>query len=195
MSLRRLLRPLAIAAFAAVAANAHAVAPGLPEDSAESGAPPSEYEVKAAFLYNFALYVRWPEEAFERPDAPLVFAVLGDDPFGQVLDETVADKRAQERTIVIRRFAKLRDVGHCHVLFVPRTEVTDLPRLLELLGAKPVLLVGEEQNFAVRGGAVNFFLEQKRVRFEINPDAARPRELRISSKLLKLAHIVSARRS
>lgn len=151
---------------------------------------PSEYEVKAGFLYNFSLFVRWPDKAFESPQAPLVFGVYGKDPFGRTLDRTLAGKRAHDREIFTRRIQRPEDIQGCHLLFVPRSTTEELRRILDHVAGQPILLVGEQENFATQGGMINFYLDQSRVRFEINPEEARRREVRISSKLLGLARIV-----
>lgn len=164
------------------------------ESQGQSGSP-DEYEVKAGFLYNFSLFVRWPDHAFENPGSPLVFGVYGRDPFGRVLDRTLAGKRAHDREIVIRRFHRPQDVQGCHLLFVPRSSPEDLRRLFPQIAGLPILLVGEQEDFATQGGLISFYLEQSRVRFEINPEEARRREIRISSKLLGLARIVGGERT
>lgn len=153
---------------------------------------PTEYEVKAGFLYNFSLFVRWPDSAFETPQSPIVFAVYGKDPFGRTLDRTLAGKRAHDREIVVRRIQRPQDIQGCHLLFVPSSSADELRRIFAQVAGQPVLLVGEQEGFAAQGGLINFYLEQNRVRFEINPEEARRREVRISSKLLGLARIVGA---
>lgn len=167
---------------------------GSPSAGVRSNEPqsPSEYEVKAGFLFNFALFVHWPASAFDKEDSPIVFAVVGRDPFGRVLDAALASKRIHERPIEIRRFRRAQDVERCHVLFVPGSESENLTLILRQLRNAPVLLVGEKPGFARAGGVVNFYIEAKKVRFEINPETAKERDLRVSSKLLKLARIVGA---
>ncbi len=150
----------------------------------------TEYEVKAGFLYNFSLFVRWPDSAFENSRSPIVFGVYGKDPFGRTLDRTLAGKRAHDREIVIRRIQRPQDINGCHLLFVPQSSTDELRRVFGQVAGQPVLIVGEQDGFATQGGLINFYLEQNRVRFEINPGEARRREVRISSKLLGLARIV-----
>lgn len=164
--------------------------PGFEPAPRPQNETPSEYEVKAGFLYNFSLFVRWPDSAFEGPSSPLIFGVYGEDPFGSVLDRTLAGKRVGEREILIRRFDRLQDIQSCHLLFIPRSSAQELRRIFARFAQRPVLLVGEQAGFASEGGLINFYLEKSRVRFEINPEEARRRELRISSKLLGLARIV-----
>ena len=134
---------------------------------------PSEYEVKAAFLYNFARFVTWPDTAFAGADSPLVIGVFGPDPFGPVLDRTVAGKTAQGRAFVVERYRRLRDVGPCHILFVHPSEHRRLDLVIAQLQRKSVLLVGESEAFCRDGGMVNFILVQRRVRFEMNSSLTR----------------------
>jgi hypothetical protein len=165
------------------------VAGGIPNAQAGSS-PPGEYEVKAAFLYNFAKFVEWPAEAFDDADAPLTIGVLGEDPFGDTLEQTVKGKTANGRKLAIRRFHKVRDLQPCHILFISSSEKRHLSEILDRLKGSSVLTVGEVEGFAKRGGVINFFVEDNRIRFEVNVDAAKRAKLKMSSKLLRLARIV-----
>ena len=150
-----------------------------------------EYLVKAAFLLNFIKYTKWPKGSFEKKDSPIVLAVLGDDPFGELLDKTFKDKLVDGRSIQLNRLSEVPKELDAHLVFV----VADLEdkqreKLFELVGDDPILLAGEEADFAVDGGHCNFVLIDGRVKFEINPTRAKESELSISSELLKLARIV-----
>jgi hypothetical protein len=151
---------------------------------------PTEYEVKAAYLFHFASFVEWPPDVFESPDAPIVIGVLGKDPFDRVLDRTVEGKSLQRRGFVIKRGSSLRALGRLHILFISSSERSRLPQLLAALEDRSVLTVGEADGFAEVGGMVCFTLEDQRVRFEINLAAAREADLEISSQVLKLATVV-----
>ena len=152
---------------------------------------PTEYEVKAAFLYNFAKFVEWPSGAFEDADAPIVIGILGKDPFGPILEQTVGGNTAGGRSLKIRQFARIGDgLKRCHILFISRTAPSPPKQVMERIEGSSVLTVGEVDAFCQDGGIVNFVLQQNRVRFEINPDAAARAGLKISSRLLKLARIV-----
>jgi len=153
-----------------------------------------EYQVKAAFLYNFTRYVKWPKEAFDDERSPIVVAVLGSDPFGITLDKVFAGKTASGRRIQVTRFASTAKLEKCHLLFVPRDETESLPLLAKHLAGAPVLIVGESKDFAVEGGEINFYIDKKKVHFEINKMAAERAKLEISSQLLKLARIVEDKR-
>jgi len=178
-----------------LAAAAIALDCGVARLWAQSDDPPlsasREYAIKAAYLYQFGRYVQWPPDAFANEEAPLVIGILGQAPFGNILDEIARTKRIEKRPIVIRRFATMNEYKPCHILFVVEsTDSVNAAAVLEKVKNAPVLLVGEEPEFAAKGGVVNFFLDENNVRFEINVEAARQRQLKISSKLLSLAKIV-----
>ncbi len=149
-----------------------------------------EAEVKAAFLYHFTGYVEWPASAFASNASPFVIGVLGKSDVFPSLQNVVRGKNWNGRSFAVRHVDTAKEMRECHVLFVASTEAKRLPQILEVLDDAPVLIVGESEGFAQRGGMVNFFMEQNRVRFEINPDAATRVRLTISSKLLNLAKVV-----
>jgi hypothetical protein len=149
-----------------------------------------EYDIKAAFLYNFATFVEWPTAAFPDKESPFVIGVLGQDPFGPTLEDTLRGKTVGGRKIAVKRSDNPRDLGGCQLLFVPGSEWDKAQKILESLKGTPTLTVGEQAGFAAKGGIVNFFVEGKYVRFEINPEAAKRASLKVSSKLLRLARVV-----
>ena len=158
-------------------------------DSADS----SEYLIKAGFIYNFAKLVQWPATAFAQPDSPIVIGILGDDPFGATLDRIVADKKINGRSLVVRRLKWSRDfkeVKDCNILFVSISEKEHIDSVVEMMKQLPVLTIGDAPGFARRGGIMNFTLEDNKVRFEVNVEAAKHADLTISSRLLTLAKIV-----
>lgn len=150
-----------------------------------------EYAIKAAYLYQFGRYVQWPSESFATPQSPLVIGLLGPDPFGGILNEIARTKRLEGRPIVVRQFATMADYTPCHIMFVSAAVPADQKTAaIQQAQGKPILLVGEEPGFAERGGTINFFMEENRIRFEINTEVARQDQLKISSKLLSLARII-----
>jgi hypothetical protein len=155
--------------------------------AAAQEAPPLEYELKAAFLYNFVKFVEWPPDAFAGPRSPLTICVYGDDPFGSSLDEAVRGESLGERSLLVQRPAALGELRDCKVLFVSPSERQRMPEVLSEVGGAPVLTVGDTDGFLRAGGIINFVLEENKVRFLINQDAAERSRLRISSKLLRLA--------
>jgi hypothetical protein len=153
----------------------------------------SEYLIKAGFIYNFAKFVDWPANSFSQGDSPIVIGVLGTDPFGNVLDRIVEDKKIGSRGFVVRRFKwgkDLKDLKECKILFVSASEKAHIDEIVQSVKGLPILTVGETPSFAERGGIIRFTLEDNRVRFEVNVDAARQAELNISSRLLTLAKII-----
>ncbi len=158
--------------------------------SKENAAAPREYQVKAAFLYNFARFVEWPAAAFASPQEPLTICVFGDDPFGSDLSDAVKGKTAGAREILIRRTKHSAAAGGCQMAFIGSVEKKYFRPLLDNLTAAASLTVGDSAGFTQAGGVINLVLEGASVRFEINVDAAERAHLTISSALLGLAKIV-----
>jgi uncharacterized protein DUF4154 len=149
-----------------------------------------EYQVKAAFLYNFARFVEWPPQISTASAEPMAICVLGQEPFARVLQDALAGKSVAERELVVRRISDVSKVGSCRILFVGSSERKRLRTILTGTRACGVLTVGETDSFTSEGGMINFTLEGGRVRFEINLEATEREGLRISSKVLSLARIV-----
>jgi len=165
------------------------VASGL--DLPAQTATTKEYQVKAAFVYNFAQFVEWPPEAFPEGQTPLVIGVLGEDPFGAYLDEIVRGEKVNNRPLVVERYRRVEDIKTCHVLFISQSEAGRLEQVLASLRGRNILTVGDAEGFAQRGGMIRFLTEKNRIRFRINVDAAKAANLTISSKLLRLAEIIT----
>lgn len=155
-------------------------------------APPGEYQVKAAFLYNFAQFVEWPAAAFADARAPLVIGVLGEDPFGRALDATVQGETVGNRPLVVRRYRDVEEIDTCHILFISGSETPRLERILRELAGRSILTVGDSEDFARHGGMIRLFTERNRIRMRISVSAAEVGRLTISSKLLRLAETVPA---
>lgn len=158
-------------------------------DSSDS----SEYLIKAGFIYNFAKFVDWPATAFAQPDSPIVIGILGIDPFGPLIDQVVQNKKIGARSFVVRRLkwgTDLKELRDCKILFVGDSERAHIDELVQIVKTLPILTVGETPGFAERGGVIRFVLEDNRVRFEVNVEAAHQAELTISSRLLTLARII-----
>jgi YfiR/HmsC-like len=151
---------------------------------------PSEYELKAAFLFNFAKFIEWPPGAFLDPKSPMILCTFHDDAFGVVLDEIVRAKAINGREIVVRQMKKAEALTACQVVFVGTAENKRLPELLEGLRGSTTLFVSDIPGSAERGGGIEFYLEDNKMRFSINVDAVQRAHLSISSKLLTLARIV-----
>jgi len=151
---------------------------------------PTEYQVKAAFLFNFAKFVDWPESSFATPQSPFSLCVLGVDPFGRALDDALAGKAIANRPVLVSRLKEPASARQCQIAFISSSEKVRWPAIFGALRGANVLLVGEADGFAASGGTIQFTLEENRVRFSINTDAAERAHLQISSKLLALAKIV-----
>jgi len=161
-----------------------AVVAGGPPGLTLGQAPPalrSDYEIKAAFLYNFTKYIHWPPASFAGPDSPIVIGALGRDRFNGAVEEIIRGREVDGRDLAH---------GECHLLFVGRDKTKTDDRILSEVRAAPVLTVGETASFGAAGGIVWFTLTGSNVRFTVNRDAAQRAGLRISSKLLAVATVV-----
>ena len=163
---------------------------GLVTEAAERG-PVREYQVKAVFLYNFAQFVEWPAGAFESHSSPLVIGILGQDPFGAFLDQTIEGERANGRPLVVTRFRNVGEVQQCHILFVSGSEGGRAEQIAAALKGRSILTVCDWEGFARAGAMVRFMTERSRVRLRINLESAKAAGLNISSKLLRSAESVT----
>jgi hypothetical protein len=177
----KLLRPAAIASLALLLSCGDA--------RAEGG--PTEYEVKSAFLYNFAKFIEWPSSTFEQTGGSMVVGILGADPFGPALERIAATQQVQGRKIVIRRATGTSELGFCHLLFVGSVGPSGTwSQTIRAASGPSRLLVGDGAEFAEHGGAIGFFLDERRVRFVVNLSATDRAGLKVSSKLLKIALVM-----
>lgn len=151
-----------------------------------------EYQLKAVFLFNFTQFVEWPPPAFETATSPIVIGILGSDPFGAYLDDTVKNETINGRPLSIERYTKVEDVKLCHVLFISRSETPRLQQILTGLKNKNILTVSEIENFSRLGGMIRFTTVENKVRLRINLEATKAANLTISSKLLRPAEIVAS---
>ncbi|MCE0499621.1 MAG: YfiR family protein [Methylacidiphilales bacterium] len=165
------------------------VAAGLEPARAQSDTS-KEYQIQAAFLFHFAQFVKWPGNSFTGPDAPFSIGILGDDPFGAVIDATVQGETINNHRLIVVRSQRIEDLEGCQIIFVSRSAEAQVGEILSQLGSRPVLTVSEVESFAHDGGDIDFYLSDGKVRFEINPQAARQCGLKISSQLLALGKIV-----
>jgi hypothetical protein len=155
-------------------------------------APPTEYEVKAVFLFNFSQFVDWPAAAFPASSSPLVIGVLGGDPFGATLDEIVRGETVNGRPLAVRRYQSIDQLDTCHILFIDRSQEAQLGAILAALKGRSILTVGDFDDFARRGGMIRFATVGNKIRLRVNLAAAQEAKLTISSKLLRPAHIVQS---
>ena len=151
-----------------------------------------EYPLKAVFLFDFAQFTDWPTNAFDKPDSPLVIGVLGDDPFGSLLDDAVRDEIVNGRKFVVERYRRVEDIKTCHILFISLSETRHLDKIVAALKGKSVLTVSEIDNSAYNGVCVQFITENNKIRFRINADSLKEAYLTMSSQLLRLAETIPA---
>jgi len=161
-----------------------------PSLAAQTGAA-TEYQVKAVFLFNFAQFVDWPADAFSSPTTPLVIGVLGDDPFGDFLDQNVRHEQLGGRPFQVRRYQSVDEIKTCHILFISRPNADRPEEILAGLRRRPLLTVSDADGFALRGGMIRFVTDRSRIRLQLNLEAAEAAHLSISSKLLRVAEIVT----
>jgi hypothetical protein len=181
MDMTRVRRPglLAVGALALWAAAGVSAQDALPE-----------YTVKAGFIFNFAKYVEWPADAFEKADSPITIGILGADPFGDGLEKTLKGKTVRGRSFSVQRFRETSELQRVHILFIPRTEKERVREILKQVESWAVLTVGEDETFSRSGGTTNILIENDKPKLEVNPDAAEKARLTIDSKLLRVATIV-----
>jgi len=161
----------------------------LPHAFAQSN-DEGEYRLKLAFLYNFAQFVQWPSDTFRNAGAPLTICVAGNNPFQGDLEQSLRERMAGSHPIQVRRLKPDDDPRACQMIFVRAGENGAALRILIEQKNSSTLTVGEAKGFAERGGMINLTREEKRLRFEVNLNAAAQSRLKISSKLLALAKIV-----
>ncbi|MGH9733855.1 MAG: YfiR family protein [Candidatus Acidiferrales bacterium] len=154
-----------------------------------------EYQVKAAFLFNFGKFVEWPESSFGEKNSPFSICVLGEDPFGGTLDHTLEGKQVLNRPVRLVRTTDPTVARQCQIVFVSASEKPHLSTVLRALSGSNALLVGELPGFAAAGGAIELTIEDSHVRFAINPEAIQRAGLQVSSQLLALAKIVREERN
>ena len=152
-------------------------------------APTWEYRVKAAFIYNFTQFIEWPDSAFTGPGSPFVVATVGNDPFQGALENSMAGKSVNGRAMSVRHFDIPDHIDVCQILFVPASLDSTLGAVINKVSGKSVLTIGETDAFCPSGGAIQFFIENDHMRFEINRDATDAAGLRVSAKLMSLARI------
>lgn len=152
--------------------------------------PSQEYQIKAVFLYNFTQFVEWPEASLPEDTTPFVIGILGKDPFGSYLDETVHNEKIKNHPLVVQQFKDVAEITTCHILYITITDKGELKSIFDALRSKNILTVGDVNNFAKQGGMVQFYTEESKIRIRINIDAVKGTSLIISSKLLKLADII-----
>jgi len=150
-------------------------------------APVPEYQAKAVYLFNFAQFVTWPSQ--ESSHAPLLIGILGDDPFGSYLDETVRGQKVINRPLTIQRFRRGTEPRNCNILFISQSERDRVAQIISNLKGRSVLTVSDMDHFTDIGGMIQFFTEHDKIRVRINLDAVKAADMKVSSKLLSVAEV------
>ena len=148
-----------------------------------------EYQIKAAFVYNFLKFIDWPSDALLETSDTVTICVLGHDAAAEAF-ETIRDKVVSGRRLVVQQIQAVRGLEACHVLFITSSEERRLPQVMQNLQRSSVLTVGEMESFIPSGGIINFVIENNKVRFQINSTGATRARLKLSSHLLRLATVV-----
>jgi hypothetical protein len=150
----------------------------------------SEYEIKAAYIFNFAKFIVWPESS-NNTDT-LYLGIFGSDPFGTILEKTLIGRKAQGKEWKIIRSSNLLDLFNCHIIFISEIEKSEMVKIIERTNGLPVLTLGDELNdFCKLGGIINFTPQFSEQQFEINNESALSKGIKISPKLLLLAKVIS----
>lgn len=157
---------------------------------AHANAAPTEYDVKAAFIYKFCLYTEWPENAFSNEKKPFVIGIAGPTSLVEQMQAIVASRAIGGRAVAVRHIETNDSTVDVHILFVARSEHDMLRQIITASAGKPVLLITETKQGLDAGSAINFVVQDGRVRFEVAPDAARRHQLRFSAQLLRVAQSI-----
>jgi hypothetical protein len=157
---------------------------------AGTAAAQSEDQVKAAFLFNFVRYVEWPDEVFDQSESKVKICMFEAEAFGSVVSQIVSGKSVGDRKLEVESIENLEEVEGCHLLYLGSQTGEKHLELTSMLASAPIFTVSDSAGFAERGGMANFFRADNKMRFEMNPTAAKEARLKISSRLLRLARIV-----
>ena len=164
-----------------------------------------EHEVKAAFMYNFLKFVNWPKDKITQDNNQITIGIIGEDPFGPAAD-IFKGKAVEDRKVVVKYFdsarqlketaekdknnERVRELIGCHLLFICPSEQKYVKDIIDIVGQRGVLTVGDSEKFIESGCIINFLLEDNKIRFDINLDAADKAGLEMRSQLLRLARKV-----
>jgi len=153
----------------------------------------TEYDLKAAYIYNFSKFVNWPSSSFEDESDDFEIVVYGSSPITEVLYKALKNRKIRGRSISIKVIYDLKNLGDAEILFVSKDMQKDIKNIVNICEGSPILIIGDIlEGFCQSGGIINFTQKSSKYRFEINNQAAQRAGLKISSKLLALARIVSS---
>ena len=149
-----------------------------------------EYQIKAAFLFNFTQFVEWPVDALPETKAPLVIGILGENPFSTYLEEIIAGEQVNGHPLVVQQYKNVEEIKTCHILFINLAETDQPEQAITSLKARSILTVSDRINFIKQGGMIRFIRKNNKIQIQINPEPVKEANLIISSKLLRVAEIV-----
>lgn len=155
-----------------------------------TGTDRDEYELKAAILFNFVRYTKWPKDAFRNTKSPLIVAVVGKDPFGNRLSMAFKGKKIGGRSVLIRHYPSAKDIGPVHVLILGDLDKKERKRCIEKIKRKPVLTIADTGGAEAMGTIIGFYREGKRIKFEIAPSRVKDARLKMRSQVFNSARIV-----
>ena len=184
----KLNNPVATALLC-ILATACIIGTAVPACFAQPRSAP-EYQLKAAFLYNLLQFIEWPQQAFKDASSPITICVYDDRAAGSAFD-SYRNENIRGRKLVFKKYDDMQRSLECHVMFVNTQDRKTLNTIIANAGSRAILTVGEFDDFARMGGIINFFTTDNKLRFEINPEAAKKAGLKVSSEILKVARIVN----
>ncbi len=149
-----------------------------------------EYDLKAAFVFNFVRHTKWPKSAFKDARSPLVVAVVGKDPFGKWLSSVFKGRKIGGRSVLIRRYTCAKDIGPVHVLILGKLDKKERKRCIEKIKRKPILTIADTGGAEAMGTMIGFYVEGKRIKFEIAPSRVKDARLKMRSQVFNSARIV-----
>ena len=182
------VRPSALRALRWLIVAVAALASLTTDGSAQTAS--NEAEVKAAFVYNFLKFVDWPAHALPKPDQPFAIAIVGEGAVADAAETLLKGKRISVYPLVVVRVKAGEPLSDVHAVFVTGADPEKARRTLATRSNASILTIGDDAQFATRGGVIGLYVEDRRVRFEVNTDAADATGLRVSSRLLALARLV-----
>lgn len=151
-----------------------------------------EYQVKAAFLFNFSQFVEWPGGAYEGTGSPFVIGILGENPFGNYLREIIAGESVKGHPLTIHQYKNVDEIKLCHILFINPGETRHVREVITALKGRNILTVSDAADFIQSGGMIRLVKNDNKIRIQVNPAKAKEAGLIISAKLLGVADIVSS---
>ena len=150
-----------------------------------------EYQIKAAFLFNFTQFVEWPVNAFPETKAPLVIGIMGENPFSTYLEKIISGEQVNGHPLVVQQYKNVEEIKTCHILFINLADTNELEQAIISLKTRSILTVSDRDDFIRQGGMIRFVTKDNKIQIQINPEPAREANLIISSKLLGIAEVVS----